>query len=64
MNWQQACEHASLLNISFALDPTEIRTWCKEHLGRHEWPRRVIVRATLPKNATVKILKIELRRTG
>ncbi len=41
--------------------PTDIRRHCQEILGSHQVPRRVIVLATLPKNATGKILKRELR---
>lgn len=47
-----------------APDPANLRAWCKEHLGRHEIPRRVLVRESLPKNASGKILKRELRRQG
>jgi long-chain acyl-CoA synthetase len=43
---------------------SELRDWCREHLGRHEVPRRVLVRESLPKNAAGKILKRELRREG
>lgn len=46
------------------LDAREIRDWCKASLGRHEVPRRVVLREGLPKNATGKILKRELRREG
>lgn len=46
------------------LNPVRVRDWCKEHLGRHEVPRRVELRDALPRNATGKILKRELRRTG
>ncbi len=42
----------------------DIRAFCREHLGRHEIPRRVVIRETLPKNAAGKILKRELRRAG
>jgi len=45
-------------------DPAALRQWCKEHLGRHEIPRRVLIRHALPKNAAGKILKRELRRQG
>jgi long-chain acyl-CoA synthetase len=41
-----------------------LRSWCKEHLGRHEIPRRVLLRESLPRNAAGKILKRELRRQG
>lgn len=42
----------------------ELRDWCRERLGRHELPRRFVVRQSLPKNAAGKILKRELRREG
>ncbi len=45
-------------------DPTRLRDWCREHLGRHEIPRRVELREFLPKNAAGKVLKRELRRQG
>jgi long-chain acyl-CoA synthetase len=47
-----------------ALEVGALRAWCKEHLGRHEIPRRILLRETLPKNAAGKILKRELRRQG
>lgn len=47
-----------------ALQAGEVRTWCREHLGEHQRPRKVILRESLPKNATGKILKRELRREG
>lgn len=46
------------------LDSGAVRTWCREHLGPHEVPRRVVFRPALPKNAAGKILKRELRREG
>jgi long-chain acyl-CoA synthetase len=45
-------------------DAGELRTWCRSHLGRHEVPRRILLRESLPKNAAGKILKRELRRGG
>ncbi len=45
-------------------DAAALRAWCRERLGRHEVPRRILLRETLPKNAAGKILKRELRRTG
>ncbi|MCX6996350.1 MAG: long-chain fatty acid--CoA ligase [Kiritimatiellaeota bacterium] len=41
-----------------------LRAWCREHLGRHEIPRKVFFRPDLPKNAAGKILKRELRIAG
>ncbi|WP_078120259.1 long-chain-fatty-acid--CoA ligase [Thiosocius teredinicola] len=46
------------------LDPGELRAFCRKHLGPHQLPRRFVVRESLPKNATGKILKRELRRAG
>jgi long-chain acyl-CoA synthetase len=45
-------------------DPQEIRRHCREHLGRHEVPHKVIFMNQLPKNAAGKILKRELRKSG
>ena len=47
-----------------AAEARDIRAWCRDHLGRHELPRRVIIMPDLPKNATGKILKRQLRRDG
>jgi long-chain acyl-CoA synthetase len=41
-----------------------LRDYCREHLGPHQMPRRFEIRESLPKNATGKILKRELRRAG
>jgi len=42
----------------------EIRAWCRQHLGRHEIPRKIIQLSELPKNAAGKVLKRELRKHG
>lgn len=47
-----------------SLDAAVVKQWCRERLGRHEVPRKVVLRDTLPKNATGKVLKRELRREG
>jgi long-chain acyl-CoA synthetase len=47
-----------------SLAPAALREWCRARLGRHEVPRRILVREALPKNAAGKILKRELRRQG
>jgi len=47
-----------------ALSIPEIKGFCKENLGRHEIPRKIIIQEALPKNAAGKILKRELRRAG
>lgn len=47
-----------------AANVAELRAFCREHLGRHEVPRKVFFRPDLPKNAAGKILKRELRLAG
>ena len=47
-----------------ALTSGEVRAWCRERLGQHEVPRKVVFRDALPKNATGKILQRELRIEG
>ena len=42
----------------------KVRAYCRENLGRHEIPRKVIFLPDLPKNAAGKILKRELRKQG
>jgi long-chain acyl-CoA synthetase len=46
------------------LSAADIRSYCRENLGRHEVPRKVELRPSLPKNAAGKILKRELRKSG
>ncbi len=41
-----------------------LRAYCREHLGRHQVPRRFMVLPELPKNAAGKILKRALRKGG
>ncbi len=43
---------------------SEVREFCRQHLGRHEIPRRVHFVAELPRNAGGKILKRQLRKQG
>jgi long-chain acyl-CoA synthetase len=47
-----------------AVTEPALRAFCRESLGRHEIPRRVVFMADLPKNAAGKIVKRELRRHG
>lgn len=45
-------------------DEESIRAHCRDHLGRHEVPRKVVIVPDLPKNAAGKIMKRELRTAG
>jgi long-chain acyl-CoA synthetase len=42
----------------------DIHAFCRQHLGRHEVPKKVIFIKELPKNAAGKIVKRELRKQG
>jgi acyl-CoA synthetase (AMP-forming)/AMP-acid ligase II len=60
--WGEALTAAVVPREGFALDPAEVQAFCREHLGGYQVPKRVEVVSTLPKNASGKILKRELRR--
>ncbi|MBP7828360.1 MAG: long-chain fatty acid--CoA ligase [Kiritimatiellae bacterium] len=47
-----------------AATEAQVRAFCRESLGRHEIPRRVVFLPDLPKNAAGKIMKRELRKDG
>lgn len=47
-----------------AATEAQVRAFCRESLGRHEVPRRVVFLPDLPKNAAGKIMKRELRKDG
>jgi len=46
------------------LSEAEVKQWCKSLLGQHQRPRKIMFRDSLPKNATGKVLKRELRLEG
>jgi len=52
------------LRAGATIESADLRAWCRQHLGQHELPRRILLRESLPKNAAGKILKRELRVTG
>ena len=45
-------------------DSADIRSWCRQHLGNYEVPRKVIFLNELPKNAAGKIVKRVLNKQG
>ncbi len=47
-----------------ATTPEAVLAFCRDNLGRHEIPRKVVLLPDLPKNATGKIIKRALRRQG
>lgn len=48
----------------YTLETGDLRKFCQEHLGQHEIPRRFHQVDSLPKNATGKINKREIRKNG
>lgn len=62
--------HGEIPVAYIALDPSkpttepEVRAFCREHLGRHQIPRKIVFLPELPKNAAGKILKRQLRKHG
>ena len=53
-----------VLSETSDLSEREIRSWSQERLGQHQRPRKIVLHQSLPKNATGKILKRELRKQG
>jgi HIP---CoA ligase len=43
------------------LDPVEVVAWCREHMANYKAPRTVNVVDVLPRNASGKVLKFQLR---
>jgi len=52
------------LNEGTTVTDADIRAYCRENMGVHQTPRKIIFLAELPKNAAGKIMKRELRKTG
>jgi acyl-CoA synthetase (AMP-forming)/AMP-acid ligase II len=46
------------------LDPAEIVAWCRERMANYKAPRTVVVVDVLPRNASGKVLKFELRQSA
>jgi long-chain acyl-CoA synthetase len=53
-----------VLKAGMQADAASVRAFCRERLGSHQVPRKVIFLDALPKNAAGKILKRELRKHG
>lgn len=53
-----------VLNEGCEADSSDIRSWCRKHLGSYEVPRKVIFMDELPKNAAGKIVKRVLNKQG
>ena len=47
--------------LGATIDPDELIAWCREKLANYKVPRSVVVMDALPKNATGKVTKNDLR---
>jgi acyl-CoA synthetase (AMP-forming)/AMP-acid ligase II len=46
------------------LDPAEVVAWCRERMANYKAPRTVEIVSALPRNASGKVLKFELRNSS
>ena len=53
-----------VLKEGFEAESSDIRGWCRQHLGSYEVPRKVKFLDALPKNAAGKIVKRVLNKQG
>lgn len=44
-----------------AVDPAELRTWCRERLAAYKVPREIVVRETLPSSMLGKVVRKQVR---
>jgi fatty-acyl-CoA synthase len=59
--WIEAVHAAVVVRDGHELDAAEVVAWCRERLAGYKVPKQVTLVATLPKNASGKVLKRELR---
>ena len=59
--WIEAVTAAVVPRQGGAVDPDELVAFCKERMAGYKVPKRVVVVDSLPKNASGKVLKRELR---
>jgi acyl-CoA synthetase (AMP-forming)/AMP-acid ligase II len=61
--WIERVHAVIALKQGASVAEDEIRSFCKKHLAGYKVPKSVEITASLPKNATGKILKKTLRET-
>ena len=54
-------EVAAFVALRSGATPDELIAWCRERLAAFKYPRRITVLPTLPRSATGKVLKAQLR---
>jgi long-chain acyl-CoA synthetase len=60
--WVEAVHALVVFKRGFTATPDELIEFCKKHMSRYKAPKSVEIVPELPKSATGKILKTELRR--
>ena len=59
--WGEAVKAVVVLRPDMALDESELIAWCRERIAAFKTPKSVDFAASLPRNASGKLLKRELR---
>jgi len=60
--WGEALVGAVVPKAGVVLEPEFVQSFCRARLGGYQVPKKIFVLSELPKNATGKILKRELRK--
>lgn len=60
-HWGEALSAAIVLRTGMVVLPPEIIDFCKDRIGGYKVPKRIRIVPSLPRNASGKILKTELR---
>ena len=60
-HWGEALSAAVVLRTGMTARPPEIVDFCKDRIGGYKVPKRIRIVISLPRNASGKILKTELR---
>ncbi len=63
-HWGEALAAAVVLRGGITVDPQDIVAFCRDRIGGYKVPKRIRIVTTLPKNASGKILKTELRASN
>jgi acyl-CoA synthetase (AMP-forming)/AMP-acid ligase II len=60
--WGEEVVAAVALKPGASLDPEELISFCREKIAHFKCPRRIVIVDQLPRNATGKVLKTQLRQ--
>jgi acyl-CoA synthetase (AMP-forming)/AMP-acid ligase II len=63
-HWGEALSAAVVLRAGMTAQPHDIVDFCRNRIGGYKVPKRIRIVSTLPRNASGKILKTELRASN